>query len=120
MDLGQEGERLARRYLEQQGLTFVEQNVRYSFGELDLVMKQGSQWVFVEVKYRSPSRFGGALQSLTARPRLPGFARPPASICSNTGSMPPVASIYWPLMPARCNGYRMLFSKRLTRNKFTL
>ncbi|MCE9782863.1 YraN family protein [Shewanella algae] len=65
MDLGQEGERLARRYLEQQGLTFVEQNVRYSFGELDLVMKQGIQWVFVEVKYRSPSRFGGALQSLS-------------------------------------------------------
>ncbi|MCK8046264.1 YraN family protein [Shewanella sp. 1CM18E] len=65
-DQGQIAEYNARQYLEQRGLTFVEQNVRYRFGEIDLVMKDGSDWVFVEVKYRSPSRYGGAVNALSA------------------------------------------------------
>ena len=36
---GQVAEHNARQFLEQHGLTFVEQNVRYRFGEIDLVMK---------------------------------------------------------------------------------
>ncbi|MFQ6371944.1 YraN family protein [Shewanella sp. YIC-542] len=66
MSSGKDAEQFARRYLEQQGLSFVEQNVRYPFGELDLVMKQHGTWVFVEVKYRTGRGFGGALQALTA------------------------------------------------------
>ncbi|ABV85579.1 YraN family protein [Shewanella pealeana] len=62
---GQIAEHSARRYLEQRGLTFVEQNVRYRFGEIDIVMKDGSDWVFVEVKYRSPSQYGGAVNALS-------------------------------------------------------
>ncbi|BAJ03962.1 YraN family protein [Shewanella violacea] len=64
---GQLGENLARTYLEQQGLTFVAKNVRYKFGEIDLVMQQGKTLVFVEVKYRSKSQFGGALHALSTK-----------------------------------------------------
>jgi putative endonuclease len=66
MTLGQEAETRAQHYLEQQGLTIVERNVRYPFGEIDLIMRHKSYWVFVEVKYRSASQFGGALQALSA------------------------------------------------------
>lgn len=65
MTLGQQAEILAQEYLEQQGLTFVERNVRYPFGEIDLVMRHKEHWVFVEVKYRSAKQFGGALQALS-------------------------------------------------------
>ena len=64
---GQLGESQARKYLEQQGLTCVEQNVRYKFGEIDLVMRQGKTLIFVEVKYRTKTQFGGVLHSLTTK-----------------------------------------------------
>lgn len=66
MTQGQRAEAQAQAYLEQQGLTFVERNVRYPFGEIDLIMRQQKYWVFVEVKYRSASQYGGALQALSA------------------------------------------------------
>lgn len=64
---GQLGENQARKYLEQQGLTFVDQNVRYPFGEIDLIMQQGKEVIFVEVKYRSKSHFGGAVNALSKK-----------------------------------------------------
>lgn len=62
---GQIAEHAAKQYLEQQGLTFVEQNVRYRFGEIDIVMKDRCDWVFIEVKYRSASQYGGAVSALS-------------------------------------------------------
>ena len=67
MNKGQHGELQARKYLEQQGLTFVEQNVRFPFGELDLVMRHQSFWVFVEVKFRSNPNFGGAVSAVSTK-----------------------------------------------------
>ncbi|MBB1269384.1 YraN family protein [Shewanella sp. SR44-3] len=64
MTTGQEAEQLARTYLEQQGLEYVAHNVRYPFGELDLVMREQKFWVFVEVKFRTNLQFGGALQAI--------------------------------------------------------
>lgn len=58
---------MARRHLEQAGLVFVAANVRYRVGELDLIMRDGRQWVFVEVRYRRDARFGGAAMSVTWR-----------------------------------------------------
>lgn len=58
-----EGE--ARAVLERAGLRTVGQNVRYRVGELDLVMLDGDVLVFVEVRYRRPHDFGGALASVT-------------------------------------------------------
>ncbi|MBB1360778.1 MULTISPECIES: YraN family protein [unclassified Shewanella] len=67
MNSGQLAEQRARTYLEQQGLTFVDANVRYPFGEIDLIMRQQDVWVFVEVKFRSSNQFGGALNALTSK-----------------------------------------------------
>ncbi|EPO7807194.1 YraN family protein [Enterobacter hormaechei] len=55
----------ARRWLEGKGLRFVAANVRGSGGEIDLIMKDGQTIVFVEVRYRQSSRFGGAAASVT-------------------------------------------------------
>jgi putative endonuclease len=64
MTTGQEAEQLARAYLEDKGLEYVAHNVRYPFGELDLVMRHQGFWVFVEVKFRTNTQFGGALQAI--------------------------------------------------------
>ncbi|EMC3975612.1 YraN family protein [Enterobacter hormaechei] len=55
----------ARRWLEGKGLRFVAANVRGRDGEIDLIMKDGQTIVFVEVRYRQSSRFGGAAASVT-------------------------------------------------------
>ncbi|CAM6722568.1 YraN family protein [Enterobacter hormaechei] len=55
----------ARRWLEGKGLRFVAANVRGRGGEIDLIMKDGQTIVFVEVRYRQSSRFGGAATSVT-------------------------------------------------------
>ncbi|MBR9728135.1 YraN family protein [Shewanella intestini] len=65
MNKGQAAEQQARHYLEKQGMIFVAANVRYPFGEIDLIMQQQSTLVFVEVKYRSSTQFGGALAALS-------------------------------------------------------
>lgn len=67
MNKGLQGELQARKYLEQQGLAFVEQNVRFPFGELDLVMRQQNFWVFVEVKLRTNPNFGGAVSAVSKK-----------------------------------------------------
>ena len=47
---GDLGEAVAIRFLEQKGLSLVEQNYLKPFGEIDLVMKRGKEMFFVEVK----------------------------------------------------------------------
>lgn len=69
VDLGREAEARARALLEGHGLVFVAGNVRYRFGELDLVMSDRETLVFVEVRDRASSRFGGAAASIDARKR---------------------------------------------------
>ncbi|EKS6648623.1 YraN family protein [Enterobacter hormaechei] len=62
---GDAWELTARRWLEGKGLRFVAANVRGRGGEIDLIMKDGQTIVFVEVRYRQSSRFGGAAASVT-------------------------------------------------------
>ena len=64
---GQMAEELACRYLQQQGLNLIEKNYRCRQGEIDLVMRQGDSLVFVEVRQRSQTGFGGAAASVTAK-----------------------------------------------------
>lgn len=68
--IGADAERRARVWLEAQGLVFVVANWRAHFhkqaGELDLVMREGETLVFVEVRKRSRSDFGGAAASVDA------------------------------------------------------
>ncbi|KAB8311873.1 YraN family protein [Erwinia endophytica] len=63
--MGAGAEQQARRLLEQAGLTFVAANVRFRAGEIDLIMRDGQTWVFVEVRYRRNALFGGAAASVT-------------------------------------------------------
>ena len=55
----------ARRWLEGKGLRFTAANVRGRGGEIDLIMKDGQTTVFVEVRFRQSSQFGGAAASVT-------------------------------------------------------
>lgn len=62
---GQAAEQLAATYLQQQGLTLLETNYRSRFGEIDLIMQDGKEIVFVEVRLRRNASFGGAGASIT-------------------------------------------------------
>ncbi|WP_415262907.1 YraN family protein [Pseudomonas chlororaphis] len=66
---GQDAEAQALRHLEQQGLRLLAQNWLCKRGELDLVMLDGDTVVFVEVRYRQHTQWGGALGSIDARKR---------------------------------------------------
>jgi putative endonuclease len=68
-DSGAEAERLAAAFLEARGLSIVERNYRRRCGELDLVARDGSTLVFVEVRLRRGRAFGGAAESITAAKR---------------------------------------------------
>lgn len=63
---GMAAEALAADYLRRNGLELLEANYRCRFGEIDLVMRDGKQIVFVEVRLRSHDTFGGASASITA------------------------------------------------------
>ncbi len=64
--LGDAGEKLARRRLEQLGYEFISANWRCRAGELDLVMRDGDVVVFVEVKTRRGEALGSAEEAVTA------------------------------------------------------
>lgn len=59
-ELGRLGERQARLVLEGRGYRFIAANWRCLSGELDLVMLDGQELVFVEVKTRRGERAGRA------------------------------------------------------------
>ncbi|VYT62981.1 YraN family protein [Metakosakonia massiliensis] len=63
---GDAWEMQARRWLERKGLRFIAANVRERGGEIDLIMQDSSTTVFVEVRFRKSSLFGGAAASVTA------------------------------------------------------
>ena len=63
-------EQLAEAHLRDRGLELLERNFHCRLGEIDLVMRDGDTTVFVEVRYRSDNRFGGALETVDHRKRL--------------------------------------------------
>lgn len=63
--LGRQGEAHARRYLEAHGLTFLGANWRCAAGELDLIMREADEIVFVEVKTRFGERLGRAEETVS-------------------------------------------------------
>jgi putative endonuclease len=62
--IGQAGEDLACEYLCQQGLVLIDKNFRCKVGEIDLIMQDAATLVFVEVRARATTQFGGALASV--------------------------------------------------------
>lgn len=85
---GAQAEQLAVQYLQQQGLKLIGQNYRGRFGEIDLIMQDGTTLVFIEVRLRRNAGFGGAAASIdahkqqrivrTAQQYLANLARIPA------------------------------------------
>lgn len=63
--IGSQYETLACQYLASQGLTLVDKNVSCRFGEIDLIMQDNHDLVFVEVKYRASQRYGHAAEMVT-------------------------------------------------------
>jgi putative endonuclease len=61
---GQAGEDEALAHLARHGLTLVERNFRCKAGEIDLIMRHGDTLVFIEVRRRADTRFGGAAASI--------------------------------------------------------
>lgn len=62
---GREAETRAAAYLENQGLRLIDRNFRVRGGEIDLIMRDGRTLVFVEVRQRSRTDYGGAGASIT-------------------------------------------------------
>ena len=61
---------MAAAFLERKGLRVIERNYRCRLGEIDLIARDGATTVFVEVRKRKSSAFGGAAGSITAGKRL--------------------------------------------------
>jgi len=61
---GQIAEDEACKFLQQHGLKLVEKNYRCRTGEIDLIMQDKEELVFVEVRYRAKSDYGSALDSV--------------------------------------------------------
>jgi putative endonuclease len=61
---GAAAEDAALEHLRAGGLQLLARNVRYPFGEIDLVMREGATLAFVEVRYRRGQGFGGAAASV--------------------------------------------------------
>jgi putative endonuclease len=64
--LGDWGERVASKYLADQGYLLVASNYRCRYGEVDLIGKDGATWCFVEVKTRRNSGYGCGFDGVTA------------------------------------------------------
>lgn len=66
-DTGAAIEKRAANWLKDKGLQLVETNYRCKLGEIDIIMLDNRQLVFVEVRYRRSSSFGSGLESVDWR-----------------------------------------------------
>lgn len=62
---GAYAETIADAYLQARGLVLLQKNYHCRAGEIDIVMLDGDELVFVEVRYRKNAVFGGALASIS-------------------------------------------------------
>lgn len=63
-EIGRAAEDAAAELLKAKGMTVVEANFRAKVGEIDLVARDKDEIVFVEVRARASSSFGGAAASV--------------------------------------------------------
>jgi putative endonuclease len=67
-EFGAKGEYLARRFLEEKGYLFIRANFATGEGEIDLIMQENDEIVFVEVKTRtrtSAQHYGRGADAIT-------------------------------------------------------
>lgn len=107
---GDKAERIAEKFLRQQGLRLTQRNFSSQFGEIDLIMMDGPACVFVEVRYRNTDAFGSPAETVnTAKQgrlrrtaeyflqsrRLDEKVPCRFDIVSITGPLGPEAFIHW-------------------------
>lgn len=64
-EIGKFIEDKARHYLEQQGLKLLTRNFLCKTGEIDLIMQDKNDLVFIEVRYRQSDDYGDGIESIT-------------------------------------------------------
>ena len=62
--LGKKGEKLVCAYLKKRGCKILKTNYRTPFGEADLVVQDGNEIAFVEVKTRTGEEYGRPAQAV--------------------------------------------------------
>ena len=67
ISLGDTGEKIARKFLVQQGYKIIDTNYRESLGEIDIIAEENNDLVFIEVKTRSGDGFGSPAEAVTPR-----------------------------------------------------
>jgi len=65
--LGKQAEDLACQYLQKKGFSLLQTNYLCKQGEIDLIMKDSDQLVFVEVRYRKNDYFGSGADTVDNR-----------------------------------------------------
>lgn len=68
VSFGRDGEKRAVCFLNAQGYRIIEQNYRQSFGEIDIIAKDGKTLCFIEVKTRETDDYGHPFEAVT-RPK---------------------------------------------------
>jgi len=63
--IGAYGEQLACDYLKRRGYEIIRRNYKASYKELDIVARRADMLVFVEVKTRTSSWYGGGEEAVT-------------------------------------------------------
>jgi putative endonuclease len=63
--LGNHMEQRACEFLQARGLTLLTQNYRTMYGEIDLIMRDKNDIVFIEVRTRNQQNYGTAIDSIT-------------------------------------------------------
>ena len=67
--LGRKGEKAVAEYVKKLGAKVLEKNFRTPFGEADLIVQDGDEIAFVEVKTRTGDGYGTPSEAVTAEKR---------------------------------------------------
>lgn len=65
--LGQIAEREACTFLKKRGLKFITSNYQCRCGEIDLIMQDNKDIIFIEVRNRNCTDYGNALETINSR-----------------------------------------------------
>jgi len=64
-NIGDMGEEKARNFLKKNNIKILETNFKCKLGEIDIIAKDSSSLIFIEVKYRKSDKFGAPFETVT-------------------------------------------------------
>lgn len=65
--IGQKAEDIAAEYLSEMKINVIDRNYRTRYGEIDIIAKEKKEFIFVEVKAKSTSRYGRPYEMVTGK-----------------------------------------------------